>query len=112
MVVAAVPGADEATARALIERCNRIGAVHVEGELDERIVGFYEDLRTVYPDFPPYDDSTPWSSTPLDTGIDHVVMTIRFSAENAMVDLIQRLATKHSLVLYDPQDDTVHLPPG
>jgi hypothetical protein len=53
MVVAAVPGADEAAARAVVERCFRGASVHVEGELDERIVGFYEDLRAVYPDFPP-----------------------------------------------------------
>jgi hypothetical protein len=26
---------------------------HVEGEINERIAGFYEDLRAVYPDFPP-----------------------------------------------------------
>jgi hypothetical protein len=62
VVVAAAPDVDEATARALIEHWNRGGTIHVEGDLDERIVGLYEDLRTAYPDFPPYDDSTPWSN--------------------------------------------------
>ncbi len=84
----------------------------MEGELDERIVAFYEDLRAVYPDFPPYDDSTPWSSMPLDTGIDHVVMNIRWSADNAALHLIEQLAAEHGLVLYDCQDGTVCLPPA
>jgi hypothetical protein len=110
MVVAAEPGADEASARAVLKRCFCGKDLHVEGELDQRIVGFYEDLRAFYPDHPPYDGGLPWSSMPLDTGIDHVFMKIRWSADNAVLDLIQRLATQHGLVLYDCQDATVYLP--
>jgi len=44
------------------------------------------------------------------TGIVHVFMNIRHSADTAVVEAIQRLATKHGLVLYDPQGDAVHLP--
>jgi hypothetical protein len=45
---------------AMVGRCQ--SPVHVEGELDERIVGFYERLRTRFPDYPPYSDSDvcPW----------------------------------------------------
>lgn len=108
-VFAAAPDSDEITARTLLEACYRPGD-HVEGDPDERIMAFYEDLRAVYPDFPPYDDDTPWSSMPLGIGIDHVFMNLRWSADDAVVALIQRLAAEHGLVLYDPQDDTVHRP--
>lgn len=37
-------------------------------------------------------------------------MKIRWSADNAVLYLIQRLAAEHRLVLYDPQDDTIYVP--
>jgi hypothetical protein len=38
---------------------------HPEGELDERIVGFYEELRARYPDFLPHaHDSSSGKSQP------------------------------------------------
>lgn len=110
-VFAADPGADEASARELIERCYNYRD-HVEGDLDERIVAFYEELRAIYPDHPPYDSHAPWMSMPLAAGIDHVFMNISWSASNDVIDAIQRLAAKHILVLYDPQDDTLYLPKG
>lgn len=112
IVVAAPPGANEESARAVLERCFRGRDIHVEGELDLRVVGFYEDFRAVYPDHPPYGDDLHWSSMPLNTGIDHVLMNIRWSADNTVLDLIQRLANQYGLVLYDCQDDTVYLPPA
>jgi hypothetical protein len=111
IVIAAPPGADEAAARAVLEHCFPGNGTHREGELDERIAGFYADLRANYPDLPPYDDNTPWSVMPLDTGIDHVVMNLRWSADDDVIDLIQQLATRHGLVLYDCQDGMVYLPP-
>jgi hypothetical protein len=109
-VVAAAPNCDETAARALLDACYRTN-VHVQGDLDHRIVAFYEAIRAVHPDSPPYDDATPWSSMPLGIGIDHVFMNIRWSTDHTVVALIQRLAAEHGLVLYDPQDDTVYLPP-
>ena len=88
-VFAADPGADEAAARELIERCYNYRN-HVEGDLDERIVALYEELRATYPDHPPYDSHTPWMSMPLATGIDHVFMNISWSASNDVIDAIQR----------------------
>lgn len=108
-VVAAEPDADESAARQLIERCYD-GRPHVEGELDARIVAFYEELRAIYPDHAPYEEDAPWACAPLDTGIDHVFMNIRHSADMAVIDAIQRLATEHGLVLYDPQGDAIYLP--
>jgi hypothetical protein len=52
---------------------------HPEGELDERIVGFYENLRARYADFPPYARDCPWMDTPLNVGIDHVSVYLSFS---------------------------------
>jgi hypothetical protein len=109
-VFAVAAGADEAAARVVMEACYRHGQ-HVEGDLDERIMRFYEGLRAAHPDFGPGFDDSPWSSR-LDAGIDHVFMNIRWSADDAVLDLIQRLATEHGLVLYDPQDDTIYLPPS
>jgi hypothetical protein len=108
-VFAADPGADEAAVRRLIERCYA-DRYHVEGDLDERIVGFYEELRLIYPDHPPYDSQAPWMSMPLDTGIDHVFMNLSWSVNDEVIEVIQRLAAEHNLVLYDPRDRTVYLP--
>jgi hypothetical protein len=108
VVVAAQPGADEAAARALVDACYR--PVHADGDLDERIVAFYEELRALFPDYPPYDPDSPWASAPLGTGVDHVFMNIRFSTDNEVVDAIQRLAVRHGLTLYDPQGDDIYLP--
>ncbi len=110
-VIAAPLGAGEAAVRALLDACRSPGP-HTDGELDPRIVAFYEQLRAAYPDHPPYPTDSPWSSMPLDTGIDHIFLTIRWSADDQVLDLIQQLAASHGLVLHDPQDDTVYLPPG
>jgi hypothetical protein len=58
--------------RAMVRRCN--GNAPPEGELDGRIVAFYEELRARCPDFPPYRGDSPWMSMPLGVGIDHVQM--------------------------------------
>ena len=78
--VLAIDGWSDVTeVTAMVDRCQ--SSVHVEGELDERIVGFYERLRARFPDYPPYSDSDdcPWMSMPLDVGIDHVFMCLSFS---------------------------------
>jgi len=43
---------------------------------------------------------------PLATCIDHVFMNISYFADDVVIEVIQRLATFHGLILYDPQDDT------
>jgi len=43
-------------------------------------------------------------------GIDHVLMNIAQSAGTAVIEAIQRLATKGDLVVYDPQGDAVYMP--
>ena len=95
----------------MVDRCRH--PVHVEGELDERIVGFYERLRARFPDYPPNSDSDdcPWMSMPLDVGIDHVFMCLSFSERSdPAITLITELATEYGLTLWDPQDGSAHKP--
>ncbi|AEV86539.1 hypothetical protein ACWT_5522 [Actinoplanes sp. SE50] len=95
----------------MAHRCQAPG--HVEGELDERIVGFYERLRARFPDHPPYPDpdDCPWMSMPLDVGIDHVFMCLSFSERShPATTLIAELATEYELTLWDPQDGSAHRP--
>jgi hypothetical protein len=93
------------------EQCNSM-AEHRVGDLDARIVNFYQDLTARFPDHEPYDPETsPWMSTPLDTGIDHVVVNIGSRRGDEAVEAIFELAELHGLAVFDPQSDEVHLPP-
>jgi hypothetical protein len=56
-VLAIDPTASDAAVRVMVKRCG--SGQHSEGDLDERIVSFYESLRARYPDFPPYSDDSP-----------------------------------------------------
>lgn len=112
LAVLAIDGwTDVSEVVAMVDRCQ--SPVHVEGELDERIVAFYERLRARFPDYPPYSDSDdcPWMSMPLDVGIDHVFMCLSFSERSdPALTLITELATEHGLTLWDPQDGSAHKP--
>ncbi len=102
--------ADAAAARAMFERC--ASGDHEEGELDERVVAFYERLRARFPDRPPFDAESPWMSTPLAVGIDHVIMHLSFSSRgDAALQLIEGLAAEFRLVIWDPQSEDAY-PPG
>ena len=110
LIVVALPdGADEAQARVMAEQCLH-GGTHADGELNESIVGFYEELRAAYPDHPPYEPDRPWAVSPLGTGIDHVVMNIRHGANNDVITVIEDLSAKYHLALYDPQGPDIYLP--
>ncbi|MFD9006313.1 hypothetical protein ACFV0T_36110 [Streptomyces sp. NPDC059582] len=110
-VLAMDDSADTAAVRAMFERCNSLN--HDEGELDERIVGFYERLRSRFPDCPPYSEDSPWMSTPLAVGIDHVIMNLSFSSgSDAAVKAIEELAGECRLVLWDPQSQDACMPRG
>ena len=109
VVLAAQPDATDAEVRAMAEVCR--GWHHPEGELDERIVVFYEGLRAHYPDYPPFGDDSPWTDTPLSVGIDHVSMHLRFGQHGTdVLELIDELARRHGLTIYDPQDGEVTRP--
>jgi hypothetical protein len=108
-VLAMEESADDVTARAMFERCNSMN--HNDGELDERVVGFYERLRSLFPDEPPYDSGSPWMVMPLEVGIDHVIMHLSFSERSKpAITAIQELAAEYRLVLLDLQSQDAYLP--
>ena len=60
--------------------------------------------------FPDAEDG-PWADAAPPDEIDRVLLlTIRWGADNAVIDAITELARQHELVLYDPQGPDVHLP--
>ena len=108
-VLAIDPAASDDAVRAMVKRCR--SGQHPEGELDERIVGFYESLRARYPDFPPYPDDSPWMSMPLEVGIDHVSMSMSFGQRSTpALELVVDLAARYGLTIYDPQGGEVTRP--
>ncbi|MGW5668465.1 hypothetical protein [Micromonospora sp. NPDC003776] len=95
--------------RAMVKRCR--SGQHPEGDLDERVVGFYESLRARYPDFPPHPDDSPWMSMPLEAGIDHVSMSTSFGQQSTpAIALVVDLAARYGLTICDPQGDDVSRP--
>lgn len=109
MVLAIDADADAGAVRAMLGRCR--GNPHPESELDDRIVRFYEQLRSRFPDDSAGYPECPWMSMPLSVGVDHVFCHISFSPRGtAAIDAITRLAAIHGLAVYDPQSDDVHRP--
>ena len=108
-VLAMDESADAAAACAMFERCTC--GDHVEGDLDERIAGFYEQLRSRFPDHGASARGSPWMMMPLVTGIDHVLMTLGFSPRSgAALTAIMELAAEYRLVVWDPQSRDACLP--
>ena len=67
-------------------------------------------LRAAYSDDPadsPSDDC-PWATLPIEEDGRLLVLNIRWSADNAVLDTIIDLAKQHDLVVYDPQGPDVY----
>ncbi|HEY0115111.1 MAG TPA: hypothetical protein VGB54_05270 [Allosphingosinicella sp.] len=83
-------------------------------ESNEAIRLVWNELLSRYPDDGsverPEDDPSPWADFPPYVSDRLLVLDIRWSADPAALDDIQRLARAHELVLYDPQGPDVHLP--
>jgi hypothetical protein len=110
-VLAIDPSANLEAVQAMVERCQRWP--HPEGDLDSRIVGFYEDLQSGHPDHPPYPDDSPWMSMPLDVGVDHVMMNLSYSRRSdGAIRAVTRLARRYELIIYDPQFEEIFHPSG
>jgi hypothetical protein len=79
------------------------------------VAGFFDALRARYPDIDTASDAevdeSPWASG-FEVSDDHVLLNIRWKAPDDVIMAIVELAAEHGLVLYDPQGDEVHLPPG
>lgn len=111
-ILAAAPNTSDGEICVQAHRC-AAWLDHPEGGLDTRIVAFYEALREVYPDSGPASrrQETPWASSPLGTGIDHVTVNLRHghTGDGAIATILE-LAALHDLVVFDPQDETVTRP--
>ena len=110
-VLALTSGNGPDAAREMFERC-LAGKRHVPGEPDERIGAFYNQLQAIYPDHGPAVDrqNCPWSAAPLDVGIDHVIMHMRFgSVSTPTIETVVSLAARHRFAVYDPRSDDTYL---
>ena len=59
--------------------------------------------------FPESDDG-PWADFPPPESERVLFLSIRWGADNGVIDAIVELAREHELILYDPQGPDVHLP--
>ena len=65
-----------------------------------------DELLRRFPDA----EAGPWADGPPEPGDRLLVLSIRWGADNAVIDAIVELAHKHELVLYDPQGPDVGVP--
>lgn len=77
---------------------------------------FYAELVALHPEIDdvPEDqidnlDLCPWSCA-FDRSDGHIIMSCVWSRADHVSDLLQSLASKHGLALYDPQAARVHYP--
>ena len=56
------------------------------------------------------DEDGPWSEIPFDQTENLLVLGIRWSADNKVLDDIVRIGRERELVIYDPQGPSVYLP--
>jgi hypothetical protein len=109
MALALSPDAGRAEANETANRC--LTRPHIDGDLDDRIVAFYEALRAEFPDQTPLAPDSPWITAPLDTGIDHVRLLMAWEdrGEHA-IDRIFALAARHDITLYDRLAANIRIP--
>jgi outer membrane protein assembly factor BamB len=103
-VLAVDASVDVSAARQMFESCSVMD--HAEGEPNEWIVLFYEQLRAVFPDSGPESagHASPWMSTPLSVGIDHVIMHVRFGPVGTSA--IETTTVQHSGGVHPQQNAT------
>ena len=80
---------------------------------DDRIAQFVAAVSSRWPDLDSVDksevDASPWSGG-FDVSPAHVLLTMRFSAPDAVVDFCLATALKLGLNVFDPQDGTLYSP--
>jgi hypothetical protein len=87
-----------------------------EGESEEHpcFEAFFDELSEGFPSLDEVDeadiDDCPWAAG-FERGDGHVLLTIKWSRAEDMAQAVLALAANHELVVFDPQDDEVHLPP-
>ncbi|QFU88364.1 hypothetical protein [Amycolatopsis sp. YIM 10] len=76
-----------------------------------RVAAFYRELTARYPELDglPDDDSSPWSVRLTVTSA-AVVMCLVWSRADEVGPQVRSLADRHGLVVFDPQNESVHHP--
>lgn len=99
------------------EEAGRIYAQLVENEQSEdahpsdRIAPLAKELQARWPDPPPgREDDSPWSA-PVDVSPSHLLVSIMPSRLWDVWPILGELARQNELVMYDPQQQCVFLPP-
>ena len=72
-----------------------------------------EDIATVARELLrrfPYADDAPWADFPPEQTDRLLLLSIRWGADNAILDAVVELAREYDLVLYDPQGPDVGIP--
>ena len=91
------------------------GSLALEGE-SPQVSAFYIELTNKWPEIDtiPEDkiddhDYCPWSCAMERSGM-HVLMSCVWSKAKDVAEFVEKLAAKHGLLFYDPQEDEVRLP--
>lgn len=82
-------------------------------EASEDIKRCADELRRRFPDDPSParpDGPSPWAELPFEQSERLLSLSLRWGADDAVVDAIVDLAGEHSLILYDPQGPEIVLP--
>jgi len=82
------------------------------GVIDTTLANFVAALERQYPQLSALRedqlDGSPWSCD-FDLGAHHLVVSMSFSKAPEVGNLIHRLLSQHSLVIYDPQSDSAFI---
>ena len=91
------------------------GTPALEGE-SPAVAAFYDELTKKWPEIDSIPeekiddhDYCPWSCAIDRSGMHVITSCVRSKAQD-VGEFVQRLAAKHGLLLYDPQEDVVILP--
>jgi hypothetical protein len=105
------PITSDVAAEKYIAYCEGEGASEEHASFE----AFFDELSEAFPSLDDVDeaevDDCPWAGG-FERGDGHVVLTISWSRADEMAQAVRALVAKHGLVLFDPQEDEVHLPPG
>ncbi len=85
------------------------------GPLSSRLRAAVQECGARWPadNLPDSDVDSPWASWPLagDSAPPVIEVNIRWEHASVMLPALLEIAERHEIVLYDPQQDEIHLPP-
>jgi hypothetical protein len=86
-----------------------------EAPLSRRMTAAIDECSSRWPAYDHADNEVdaPWASWPLarEVELPIIELNIRWDYADVMLPALIEIASRHEIVLYDPQRDEVHLPP-